>query len=353
MTDQEKRTASLFPFLGILVLLGLSIAYLAWVPRETRTNPEPPRGRNIFLSVSPEATNASESLATLAWEDIAPSIEGMSRDMVFRGKLLAATAQVRGAPALYLRALLLLASDDPRQALDTFLAIPPAEIPPLHLYAPFRLHAALNPGVPNPYQAPLNQAIADNRVQPLIKARVWAVEGRLQDSLREYLKTDPAEWADLDLRAFRTMRLHAGLSNDTAAMLQAALRGGRVRDAQRTELVAMLNAPRDKGVLDELKAQFLRRMNSSQAVRDAVRAGALRQIALRKTFVLKKYRELLDEYRDMPPIQLPDESILLLTLSAAQEKDASAWPVWSGELLRRFPTPEVKKWLNQLIPPLR
>lgn len=354
MTGQAKSARRLFQvFLVGVFLLVAGAIYFVFRPADIRPPVEPPRGRNVFTSLSADATNASDSLSGLTWDDIALSIEGMSRDKVFREKLLSSTAQMTHAPAIYLRSLLLMAAGDNRQALEGFLRIPLPEIPPAYLYAPFRLHRALKPGLLNPFGAPLKKAVADNLVHPLIRARVWALDGYLLEALREYLKTDPAEWADLDLRVFRTLRLHAGLANDTAAMLQAALRGRRIRDAQRTEVVGMLKSSRDTVALGEMKAQFLRLMSSSDAVGAAVRAGALRQLALRQKFMLKKYRELLDEYRGMSAIQLPDETVLLLTLSAAQTKDAPDWSLWAEELLRRYPTPEVKTWLNKLAPACR
>jgi len=51
-------------------------------------------------------------------------------------------------------------------------------------------------------------------------------EGRFGEALTAYLKSDPAEWADVDVRALRAVRLHAGFAGQTAALIQAALRQG-------------------------------------------------------------------------------------------------------------------------------
>jgi len=68
----------------------------------------------------------------------------------------------------------------------------------------------------------MDQAVAEQRVPPVVQARVLWNQGLMQEALRVYLKSDPASWASQDILAFRSLRFHAGLANNTAAMLQAA-----------------------------------------------------------------------------------------------------------------------------------
>ena len=49
-----------------------------------------------------------------------------------------------------------------------------------------------------------------------------------------------------------------------------------------------------------------------------------------------------------PPESVGDETVLLLVLAAASEREGKAWAVWSQELRRRFRDPEVEKWLLTL-----
>lgn len=334
-----------------LSLVTAGVGFLFFHNRHSGKPPELSGGRNIFANWPTGQGSAEHLLSTLSWNDVFSTAEGVGSDKSFREEITGIKVKVNHPPALYLRALLLMAGNDPQSALKTFLLIPPHEIPPTHLYPPYRLHNVIRPSQPNPFLGAVNQAVAENMVQPLVRARVFATEGRLPESLKEYLKTDPADWADLDIRALRSLRMHAGLANNSAAMLLAALKGGRVPVHLRPQVVEILNAPRDKATLEDLKKQFLQQIDSDPAIRQAAITSAVQQVSLRQKFVGRRYRELLDEKHNEAPMSLPDETVLILTLSAAQLRDAPAFDCWSKELQRRYPTPEIQKWLSQLLTP--
>ena len=105
-----------------------------------------PPGRNILVSATTNAIFDEQLLATLSWNDLAATAEGVSNDIALRDKVAAAAAKMQYPPALYLSALLQMAANDLPSALAIFLLIPPAEIPPTHLYAPYRLHNVLRSG---------------------------------------------------------------------------------------------------------------------------------------------------------------------------------------------------------------
>jgi len=115
--------------------------------------------------------------------------------------------------------------------------------------------------------------------------------------------------------------------------------------------VAILKAPQDQASLDQLKAQLLQQINSNPDVRRAAITGAVQQLSVRQKFVGRKYRELLDGCSAQNAIELPDETVLMLTLSAARLRDAAAFDRWSQELKRRYPTAEMEKWLKELRAP--
>lgn len=310
-------------------------------------------GRNVFADQTTERRVDPQSLASLAWDDVSATAEGLSADRDLLAEVSRVAAHSRHSPAVYLRGLLLLAANDTESALTTFLLIRPEEIPPSHLYGPYRLHNVLRPSEKNPFQDAITRAVAESKVPPLIQARVLAAEGRLQEALKAYLKTDPASWTDWDLRALRPLRIHSGLANDTGTMLLAALKGGRVPESLRPQIIELIKAPVDAATLEDLKRQFLIQVNTNPLIRQAAITGAVQQLAVRQKFVGKKYRALLDEHAAADPKGLPDETVLMLTLSGTQLQDVAGFNRWSKELKRRYPTKEIDQWLNQLRPATR
>jgi hypothetical protein len=307
-----------------------------------------PTGRNIILSGVADRKVDELLLKTLLWEDVIATAEGVWANKELRKEVAALAGKTRHPPALYLRGLLLMATDDLPAALASFLLIPAAELPLTHVYAPYRLQNALRPAQPNPFLAAMNRAISENRVPPLIQGRVLASEGRFEEAIKAYLATDPAGWLDLDMRALRTLRMHAGLGGHTSAMLMAALKAGRVPTPLRAEVVGILKAPQDQMAGEDLRTQLLRQIKTNPGVREAAISGAGHQLDLRQKFVSRKYREVLDPHASANPVLLPEETVLMLVLSSAQVRDVSSLDLWSQELKRRNPTPETVTWLNQI-----
>lgn len=348
----ERRVRIRWAFLlGLLILVGGPILFLLLPRRHPPPSPALSQGRNL-LATGVAGRRMDEALLNkLAWADVVPTAEGLGTDKGWCEEVVALAGRMRHPPVLYLRGLLLLATNELASALATFLLIPVAEIPATHLYAPFRLHYELRPAEPNPFQAAISRAVAQNQVPPLIQARVLAGDGRLREALKAYLKTDPAEWASLDVRVLRGLRLHAALGGDTAAMLQAGLSGGRVRRDLRPQIVEVVNAPLDQATMEDLKNRMLRQIDGDPALRRAALTGAVQQLTVRQQFVGRKYRELLDQQGARPALDQPDETVLMLTLAAARLQDAAAFERWSQELKRRYPTSEIEQWLNQLRTP--
>jgi hypothetical protein len=335
---------------GSLLALGAGLAVFLALDRRPKPAAVPPPGRNVLARGAGERTLDPQLLSAVTWNDVGATAEGVNADRALREEVIQATDTNRHAPAVYLRGLLLLANTNLESALGTFLRIAPAEIPASHLYAPYRLHSTLRPSATNPFAAGLHQAVQEARVPPLIAARTFVADGRLAEALKAYLRTDPADWTALDVRALRGLRLHAAFANDTAAMLQAALKAGRVPEELRAEVVAAVKAPADPATLDDLRQQFLQRLKADPDLQRAAVTGAVRQLEVRQQFAGRKYRELLDGKSVDNPLELPDETVLMLTLAAAKVRDEPAFERWSQELTRRYPTAEIRQWLNQLRP---
>lgn len=335
---------------GVILVAAWALAHF-WPSPRGKNAPGPVVGRSIFDARQGREPDAQQ-LMKLSWADVAATAEDSSVNPSFALKLIAATESSERAPAHYLRGLLLMARSDLEGALAAFDLIPVAEIPAPLLYGPFRLHSTLRPAQANPYLPPLLEAVAAQNVEPLIQARVLAASGRLPAALETYLKTDPGVWQSFDLQILRSFRWHAALANNTAVLIQGALRAGRVPQELRGELVKILALPSDANALSQQRSNLLEQINGDDQLRRAAVTGATRQIAARHSFVNREYRELLEAYRLADPAETPDESILLLTLSAARVSDSSHFHQWSQELKRRYPMAQIERWLEELRNPV-
>jgi hypothetical protein len=332
---------------GFLLALGAAGAWLAWELRATPPGDSvPSRGANV-LAGAPESPSLAPALDRLTWDDIAATAAGTGARVGLLHDVLE-SAQGNARPeVLYLRGLLLMAESRPGEALSSFDSIPLDRIPPVHLYAPFRLHGALRPGTPNPYREPLVAARRAGSLPPLIAARVAATEGDLEASLKGYLGSDPARWARHDLVAFRSLRLHAGLAPDTGAMIAAALRGGRVPSRLRADLERLVVSaePASPAVLRE---RLRRLLEENPEAREVAVQAAKQELRARQLFLGRHYATLVAENRDRNPTHVPDVTLLLLLLSANRVGDGDLADRWAQEVRRRHPEPEVAQWLAAL-----
>jgi len=56
----------------------------------------------------------------------------------------------------------------------------------------------------------------------------------------------------------------------------------------------------------------LAEINNNSEFRAAAATAAVRQLTFRQQFLGKKYRGLLDQCRELKPLDLPDETVLML-----------------------------------------
>jgi hypothetical protein len=288
----------------------------------------------------------------LSWPDLAPTAEGTCSDPAHLEGALRATVTSSNAPARYLRGMLLLSKGDGFGALHAFQSVPVAGVPVHCLYAPYRLHGELHPDRPNPFRAPLVRAATEGRLPPLIEARVLAREANVAQSLQAYLRSDPSQWAAHDLELFPLLVQHAGFGPEAQRMLRAALRAGRVKPELRGKMEALATAAPAADVT-AFKGDLRRWLQGDAQGRELAGRVAIQQLEIRRRFLRKEYAELLRGHAHVTPASQPDETVLLLTLSAATQGDTPALDRWSQELKRRHPQPEVEQWLGSLKPAAR
>ena len=228
-----------------------------------------------------------------------------------------------------------------------FAILEPKDIPPAFLYAPHRLQQTLRPGSPNPYLRALRKAIAEDKVSPLVQARVQASDGDLTEALRNYFRTDPGNWAHYDVESLRRIGTHQGLAPDLRRLIAGALASGRVPQPLVSPIQALASSgatPTDAG---ELERQLRHEIAAQTPGGKRAAESAKRLIRDRKLFVGRRYPELIAAHLDSDPIQLSTETVLLLFLSAVELKERIEMDRWGQELKRRHGEAEVRDWVNQ------
>lgn len=352
MPQPEPRSCPRWiPATVLLLLAGVLAGFFVWKAQKSQATVSVRPGRNIIVLGVADGRLDAKLLGTLNWEDVVPTAEGIAANKNLCREVVAVAKRANHPPGAYLSGLLLMASGDLEAALASFTSVPVASIPATHLYAPYRLQSVLRSTQPNPFLPPLARAVAENQVPPLIQARILAAQGKTPAALKAYLQTDPAQWADIDARTLGAMRMQSGSARETAVLLQGALRGGRVPEPIRPQLIAWVKAPSEPVSMEDLKRRMLERIRRDPKLKEAAIAGAAQQLEVKQKFVGKHYRELLDAHRGAAAMEQPDETVLMLTLSAARLKDEMELDRWSKELRRRHPSTDTDTWLNQIRSP--
>ena len=329
---------------GSFAVAAALAAWLAHGARRGSAAPSPAvSGQNLLGGVAAR-DGVGPALEQLGWDDIAATAAGTSARAGLRREAVDALAGHQRAAARYLRGLLLMAEQRPDEALAVFDSIPVDQIPVLHLYAPYRLHGTLRPGAPNRYRAPLVAARRAGQLPPLTAGRVAVGEGDLRAAVQGYVTSDPAQWAQHDLNAFRAMMLHAGLSPDTRTMLAAALRGGRVPARLRADVEALLSSTDGSRVPDQLKAGLTKLFAENPAAREVAIAAAAEQLRVRRLFLARQYAVVVQEHRASDPTSLPDATLVILLVSAGRSGEIDLRDLWAQELRRRHPGPDFERW---------
>lgn len=341
--QNRYRPATAAPLIAAVLLAGW-LAYDWTRGSAGRRAAEPP--------ATPVAVGTPDDVeriaGTVSWDGIGAIVVATNADPAARTRLIDSTARAERPEAQYLRALLLLALGRREDALAEFRRIDPAAIPSSYLYAPYRLHATLRPGAPNPYRAGLVAARTNEGLIPIVEARIAAEQGDLQAALQAYMQSDPAQWATRDVSAFRLLRLHAGLSGDARMMLAAAVRGGRIRPALKPQILRLV-APADAAsTAAAQRAGLLALLESNADARAVAVASASAQLQVRQRFLARRYRELVADHATREPLSLPDGTLLIVLVSAHEVGDAKAVARWAQEVRRRYPQPEVAAWLKTL-----
>ena len=332
----------------VVVVSVVALAYFHYERHftETARKQHPPTHGQLPAGASLSFQEIME-VSELSWDDVDgfmgnPDLRTLNADQI---SMLDAPAA--SAPGRYVLAFFNMLHGRPLRAVEVFGSIPVDEIPRRFLYAPYRLERAVRPLDSNRYLAAIRDAIAEDAVAPLIKARVLSVEGEPQAALAAYLRTDPAEWVRFDAECLRKVNQHAGLQRDIRMLIAGALRSGRVKRPVDKELRAIAVASESVKRVAAFKKQLRRLLQDENPAGNVAMASAAKMLEARQQFLERDYDGLLATHRDSNVTAVTTETALLVFLSATARQDESEIERWGQELRRRFPDREVERWLGQ------
>ncbi len=256
-------------------------------------------------------------------------------------------ASAGSIPGRYLLAFFSMLNERPAKALELFDSIPLDQIPDRYLYPPYRLKRTVRPDESNRYVKPLKNASAGSTISPLIRARFLSMEGDPQAALDAYLRTDPARWVSFDGNCLRKINQHSGLRQELRMLIAGALRSGRVKSALAKRLRAIVISDDVAERLVTFKKRLKRVLDTKGAASDMAFASAKAMLASRKTFLERRYDELLIKHRSANPTAVTTETALLVFLSATALENAAEIERWGQELKRRYPDREVERWVGR------
>ena len=324
-------------------LVSLVLAGWAFVPRDSSPT-KPAAGAEQVIVLN------RQQLERLSWQDVAIGRFSWNSEAETQATdLLGLSAEIENDPTQYLRGLLLIAASRSSEALQVFDKINPDKIPTEQLYAPFRLHDALRPREANPYlDRLLSRADWDAR-STLLKARVLVRMGRFKQAIQAYLSSDPKQWTKYDAIGMRQISAHSGLEIEVSRMVSAAITGGRIPHAVRTQFTRLLFTGNGDSAARRLRDQFAERLRSTPD-NGKLAMDSFREIqSHRMLFLDQGYRRLIELHRATDPEDMTSELVAMLFLSALSEQERDLAASWGQEIKRRHPHPEAKEWVENLI----
>lgn len=288
-----------------------------------------------------------DQLRSMRWKDISPTVESCSRSGLSM-ETLKVSEPLTESPVIYLRGLIHVSLGNVDAARQEWARLDPAQIPADHLYPVWRL-AASSPidsnGIApnNPYEPYLVQAVEENLVGALVKARFYAAKTEWRKSLDAYLLTNPETWTPHDVQVFQTMKLQAGYSRDVKVILAGALNGGRVKESLQSDLARIIKV---EPVLD--REAIGAALKSNPALAKAAVEGASRSLAFRQAFASNQFQKVIELAAPIDPVNATDEMVLLSFLSSAQTRNEPEMDRWSKELFRRNPSDKNSSWIKKI-----
>lgn len=235
-----------------------------------------------------------------------------------------------------------------QRALATFLSLPLEEVPASLLYAPHRLHRELRPNATSPFRARLSRAAERGQLPELLRARLWAEEGRPGESLSAYLRTDPGRWVKLDVERIARNALHAGFEGEARRLAESALRSGRCSPEVEERLRDVLSGQAVELAALNAQASLAKAMREDPGARALAISAATDLLKTRRHFLDREYERIVSARRESDAVLQSTEVALLTFLAALKLGDAPEAQRWGEELKRRHPGAETVGWVHRL-----
>jgi hypothetical protein len=301
-------------------------------------------------------TLGRNQIEELNWHEVDHYLVRFGREGFLRERFFRETAGTENVAVRFLRGLLFLGMEEPRQALEEFRQVPPAEVPIAYLYAPWRVFVGSAPAEENPFAPPFYAAAREGHLAPLLQARALAWAGDFSGSLQAWLLTDPADWTSFDLTTFGLLRENEATASEAEMLLIGAWRGGRIPEALQPEFARFLLdlagfEPEENtdSVTPEQTEELRKLLSEDEQLFQWAIDGLASLQEDRRLFLQEDYAVLLTRHanREYP---VTNETLLLLVLAASAEGTKGVFDGWAEELQLRFPEPEVREWLQTIRP---
>jgi len=342
------KILKIFSALLLAALVGVFIIKAYWYLSDRSRKEKPPTQLTAADDFDANAPASVQMLKSLDWKHFSALTQNIGTDAGKVGQILRLTSGLQKPVAVYLRGFLLMIANKPLQALDTFDRLATADIPAPFLYPPYRLQRRMRPLETNKYLVALRQAIADDQVSPLIKARVQAQEGDPYSAISSYMQTDPAQWVFYDIECLKKIGMQSGFYSEVRRMIAGALKSRRVSGKIESQLRQLATLEPSESELRALKRKLKEELIQDSGAAKIAVSSMTRLLETRKQFLQRDYKTILAQYQNANPIALPTETVLLLFLSAVELDNRLETDRWGQEIKRRHPTQEVIDWVTEL-----
>ena len=328
-----------------ILLAVITFITLLWLTDSKLINNKANITELNIINKNKEITN---NINSIRWDDLNNNLFTSSAlTEHFKEEIIEASHTTENPVILYLASLFYFSKSDLNNADMLLKRINPLDIPSLYLYFPYRLYQEMYPRLSNPYFKHIKIAVAKNVFTELISARILAQTGNLYDSLKYYLRTDPAKWSDIDANSFRLMMTHNGLKNDAQKLIYSAWKSGRLDNVLSIKLkkIAM---NKDISAENVLISRMKHELSSETKIGQLMIATYKDMQETRNYFMNRNYNYLINKNAESDPYQLGDEKIMLLFLSALKLRDINQSLKWGQEIKRRNDDKEINDWVMNL-----
>ncbi len=294
------------------------------------------------------------NINSMRWDDLNNNLFSSSElTEKIKEEIIEASHTTNNPVILYLASLFYFSKSDLNNADKLLKRINPLDIPSLYLYFPYRLYQEMYPRQPNPYFKHIKIAADNNVFTELINARILAQSGNFYNSLKYYLRTDPATWSNIDANAFRLMMTHNGFKKDAQKLIYSAWKSGRLDNilAIKLKRIAM---NKDIGAERILTSRLKDEISKETKIGQLMISTYKDMQETRNYFINRNYKYLVNKNADNDPYQLGDEKIMILFLSALKLGNINQSLKWGQEIKRRNnDNKETNDWVLNLTKTLK